>query len=57
MEGNNSKRENSSFCLADPFFHKAHEQFTINLITVIFNTATGSVGVITNLILIEHVPN
>ena len=32
MEGNNSERENSSFCLADPFFHKAQNSLQSSLL-------------------------
>ena len=55
MEGNHSEHENSCFYLGDPSFHKAHERFTINLITAIINIVTVPVGVIANILIVTAI--
>ena len=55
MEGNHSEHENSCFYLGDPSFHKAHERFTINLVTAIINIVTVPVGVIANLLIVTAI--
>ena len=55
MEGNHSEHENSCFYLGDPSFHKAHERFTLNLITAIINIVTVPVGVVANLLIVTAI--
>lgn len=43
------------FYLANPFFHKAQERFTVNLFTAIINSVTAPVGVIANLLIVTAI--